>query len=96
MVIRLRVLLSFTCGSFVYNKYKLSSFSDRLKMVLANVHSYLLDICGQIPFAGVPEEEIEYNTPVKMNDKKSGGTKLQSVRLLNRPYSKCILAENIR
>lgn len=62
-------------------------FSESLAKTFANIHSHMLTYCCQITHAGQQSEEIRTG----QLKKRKGASKL-----LNRPYSKMILHENIQ
>ncbi|XP_035829673.1 dynein heavy chain 5, axonemal isoform X2 [Aplysia californica] len=62
---------------------------------LANIHSFVLRDCKQMPWAGDLSAEISLTT-IKVHEKKKDQLKIQTVSVPNLPYSKVILQERIR
>ncbi|KAK6187606.1 hypothetical protein SNE40_005595 [Patella caerulea] len=76
------------CGEF-------EQLSTSVTACLANIHSYVLKDCKQMPWAGELGSTIDINT-FKVNDKKKDQLKLTTVKVPNLPYSKIILQERIK
>ncbi|XP_070190368.1 uncharacterized protein [Littorina saxatilis] len=68
---------------------------DSITTCLANIHSFVLRDCKQLPWAGDLNPEVTLST-VKVHDKKKDQLKVQTVKVPNLPYSKTILSERIK
>lgn len=68
---------------------------DSITTCLANIHSFVLRDCKQLPWAGDLNPEVTLST-VKVHDKKKDQLKVQTVKVPNLPYSKTILQERIK
>lgn len=68
---------------------------DSITTCLANIHSFVLRDCKQLPWAGDLNPETTLST-VKAHDKKKDQLKVQTVKVPNLPYSKTILYERIK
>merc|ERR1711974_178552 len=62
---------------------------------LANIHSFVLRDCKQMPWAGDVSAEISLTT-IKVHEKKKDQLKIQTGAVPTLPYSKVILQERIR
>lgn len=70
--------------------------SEKVTSCLANIHSFVLRDCAQLPWAGDLSEEININQ-VKVEKKKDQQiVKFLPAKLPNLPYSKVILQERIK
>ncbi|XP_052807484.1 dynein axonemal heavy chain 5-like isoform X7 [Mya arenaria] len=68
---------------------------EHVTTCLANIHSFVLRDCRQMPWAGDLNPEISL-TAVKQHEKKKDQLKVSSSKVPNLPYSKVILHERIR
>ncbi|XP_076466964.1 uncharacterized protein LOC143298129 [Babylonia areolata] len=68
---------------------------DSITTCLANIHSFVLRDCKQLPWAGDLNPEVTLST-VKVHDKKKDQLKVQTVKVPNLPYSKTILQERVK
>lgn len=68
---------------------------DSITTCLANIHSFVLRDCKQLPWAGDLNPEVTLST-VKAHEKKKDQLKIQTVKVPNLPYSKTILHERIK
>ncbi|KAI8520697.1 hypothetical protein Bbelb_004510 [Branchiostoma belcheri] len=84
-------------ANYFVEKYNLVAdnpeMRDKLVTVMANIHSYVLQDCRQIPWAGNVEETVSL-TMCKRDNKKDQ-YKTQIMELPNLPYSKSIMHERI-
>ena len=69
--------------------------SEHITTCLANIHSYVLRDCRQMPWAGDLSPEITLSS-VKQHEKKKEQLKVMNNKVPNLPYSKLILNERIR
>ncbi|KAL4232681.1 hypothetical protein ACF0H5_007369 [Mactra antiquata] len=69
--------------------------SEHITTCLANIHSFVLRDCRQMPWAGDLNPEITLSS-VKQHEKKKDQLKVTSNKVPNLPYSKVILHERIR
>ena len=69
--------------------------SENITTCLANIHSFVLRDCRQMPWAGDLNPEINMSS-VKQHEKKKEQLKVTSSKVPNLPYSKVILHERIR
>jgi hypothetical protein len=76
------IILLFTC-------------SENITTCLANIHSFVLRDCRQLPWAGDLSPEITINK-IKYHEKKKDQIKIEAVKVPNLPYSKTILHERIK
>lgn len=72
-------------------------FSENITTCLANIHSFALRDCKQMPWAGILANEIPM-VQVSLFEKRKGEQQLRhkNVKMPNLPYSKSILLEHIR
>ncbi|XP_053397319.1 dynein axonemal heavy chain 5-like isoform X6 [Mercenaria mercenaria] len=68
---------------------------EHMTTCLANIHSFVLRDCRQMPWAGDLNPEITLSS-VKQHEKKKEQLKVTSSKVPNLPYSKVILHERIR
>lgn len=70
--------------------------SEKVTSCLANIHSFVLRDCAQLPWAGDLSEEININQ-VKVEKKKDQQiVKFLPAKVPNLPYSKVLLQERIK
>uniref|UniRef100_A0A2C9K4Z2 AAA+ ATPase domain-containing protein n=1 Tax=Biomphalaria glabrata TaxID=6526 RepID=A0A2C9K4Z2_BIOGL len=86
-------------ASYFISKYQLTEdFEDLRESIttsLANIHSFVLRDCKQIPWAGDVNATVNM-TSFKVNEKKKDQLKFSLATVPNLPYSKVILHERIR
>ncbi|XP_066278010.1 uncharacterized protein [Branchiostoma lanceolatum] len=84
-------------ANYFVEKYNMVSdnqeMRDKLVTVMANIHSYVLQDCRQIPWAGNMEETVSLT--MCKRDSKKDQYKTQMLELPNLPYSKSIMHERI-
>lgn len=88
----------FKFGAWKKKVLKEKSYSchrDSITTCLANIHSFMLRDCKQLPWAGDLSPEITLST-VKVHDRKKDQVKVQTSKVPNLPYSKTILHERIK
>ncbi|CAL1527205.1 unnamed protein product [Lymnaea stagnalis] len=86
-------------ASYFITKHQLTEdFEDLRESIttsLANIHSFVLRDCKQMPWAGDVSANISMTT-IKVHEKKKDQLKYQTDNVPNLPYSKVILHERIR
>ncbi|XP_067674368.1 uncharacterized protein [Haliotis asinina] len=86
-------------ANYFITKHRLTEefedLSDNVTTCLANIHSFVLRDCKQMPWAGELSPEISLNT-VKVTEKKKDQLKVMTLKVPNLPYSKTILHERIK
>ncbi|XP_059166583.1 dynein axonemal heavy chain 8-like [Physella acuta] len=86
-------------ASYFLTKHQLTEdFEDLRESIttsLANIHSFVLRDCKQMPWAGDVSTTISMTT-IKVHEKKKDQLKYQTDNVPNIPYSKVILQERIR
>ncbi|GFN75495.1 dynein beta chain, ciliary [Plakobranchus ocellatus] len=86
-------------ATYFITKYHLTEdfedLNESITTSLANIHSFVLRDCKQMPWAGDVSTEITMTT-VKVHEKKKDQLKVQTVSVPNLPYSKVILQERIK
>ncbi|XP_025098007.1 LOW QUALITY PROTEIN: dynein gamma chain, flagellar outer arm-like [Pomacea canaliculata] len=86
-------------ASYFIAKHQLTqefeNLRDSITTCLANIHSFMLRDCKQLPWAGDLSPEITLST-VKVHDRKKDQVKVQTSKVPNLPYSKTILHERIK
>ena len=70
-------------------------FRDSVATCLANVHSFVLRDCKQVPWAGDMTPDVTLSIGV-MNERRKEQLKMEVVKVPNLPYGKSILQERIR
>ncbi|OWF37572.1 Dynein heavy chain 5, axonemal [Mizuhopecten yessoensis] len=68
---------------------------ENVTVCLANIHSFVLRDCRQLPWAGDMTGEVTMNQ-LKIHEKKKEQIKTQSITVPNHPYSKLIMLERIK
>ncbi|ESO89151.1 hypothetical protein LOTGIDRAFT_229063 [Lottia gigantea] len=86
-------------ASYFITKHQLTEEFENLSVgvtsCLANIHSFVLRDCKQMPWAGELGPDINM-TMFRVNEKKKDQLKLSTVKVPNLPYSKLILQERIK
>ncbi|XP_052708586.1 uncharacterized protein LOC128183562 isoform X10 [Crassostrea angulata] len=87
-------------ASYFITRYQLTeefeNLSEKVTSCLANIHSFVLRDCAQLPWAGDLSEEININQ-VKVEKKKDQQiVKFLPAKVPNLPYSKVLLQERIK
>ena len=77
------------------NVWLIFNCSENVTVCLANIHSFVLRDCRQLPWAGDPTGEITMNQ-IKVHEKKKDQLRHSTVTVPNHPYSKLILHERIK
>ncbi|KAK3577475.1 hypothetical protein CHS0354_032326 [Potamilus streckersoni] len=86
-------------ASYFTTKYQLTeefeNLRDSITLCLANIHSFVLRDCRQMPWAGDLNPEITLSS-ITQHEKKKDQLKVSTVKVPNLPYSKVILHDRIR
>ncbi|XP_052089132.1 uncharacterized protein LOC127725852 isoform X10 [Mytilus californianus] len=86
-------------ASYFITRFQLTeefeNLSESITTCLANIHSFVLRDCRQLPWAGDLSPEITINK-IKVLEKKKEQFKVEAVKVPNLPYSKTILHERIK
>ncbi|XP_041355189.1 dynein gamma chain, flagellar outer arm-like isoform X3 [Gigantopelta aegis] len=69
--------------------------SENVTSCLANIHSFVMRDCKQMPWAGDLGPDVNLSV-VKVNEKKKDQLKVHFMKVPNFPYSKTILQERIK
>ncbi|CAH1799095.1 unnamed protein product [Owenia fusiformis] len=73
----------------------IEALGEHITTCLANIHSFILRDCKQMPWAGDLADEVSI-TQVKVIDKKKDILKTTNLKVRNMPYSKHMLLEHIK